>query len=119
MITHGLATKLVAGLVHEGLATAIVGEGIEADGKTTEAIRIMITDAGPRRLANQRGAGLLPPRLACCAGAARRGLMRPQPLPSAPHRGRAVRHYCDCPRLRGLATGVASDAADGAASGTT
>jgi hypothetical protein len=43
-------TKVFAGLVHEGLASAIVGEVVEADGQTIEAVRIMITDAGRRAL---------------------------------------------------------------------
>ena len=46
VITHGIETKMLAGLVHEGLATALVGEGIEANGKTAEVVRIWITDAG-------------------------------------------------------------------------
>jgi hypothetical protein len=46
VIAHGFETKMLAGLVHEGLATAIVGES----GKTIEVVRIMITDAGRRAL---------------------------------------------------------------------
>jgi hypothetical protein len=41
---------MLAGLVHEGLATAIVGEGVEADGKTVEVVRLAITDAGRRAI---------------------------------------------------------------------
>ena len=46
LLAHGLQIKMLAGLVHEGLATAIVGEGVEADGKTAEVVRIVITDTG-------------------------------------------------------------------------
>ena len=50
MIAHGFETEMLAGLVHEGLATAIVGESDNAHGKTIEVVRIMITDAGRRAL---------------------------------------------------------------------
>lgn len=50
VVVHGLQIKILAGLVHEGLATAMVGEGVEADGKTIEVVRIMITDAGRRAI---------------------------------------------------------------------
>jgi len=50
VLVHGLQIKMLAGLVHEGLATAIVGEGIESDGKTIEVVRIAITDAGRRAI---------------------------------------------------------------------
>jgi len=46
VIAHGFETKMLAGLVHEGLATAIVGEGVVTGGETVEVVRIMITDAG-------------------------------------------------------------------------
>jgi hypothetical protein len=50
VLVHGLQIKMLAGLVREGLATAIVGEGVEADGKTAEVVRIVITDAGRRAI---------------------------------------------------------------------
>ncbi len=50
VIAHGFETEMLAGLVHEGLATAIVGESDNAHGKTIEVVRIMITDAGRRAL---------------------------------------------------------------------
>jgi hypothetical protein len=46
VIADGFETKMLAGLVHEGLATAIVGVSVEASGKTVEVVRITITDAG-------------------------------------------------------------------------
>jgi hypothetical protein len=42
--------KVLAGLVHEGLASAIIGEVVETDGQTIEAVRIVITEAGRRAL---------------------------------------------------------------------
>lgn len=50
VLAHGFQIKMLAGLVHDGLATAIVGEGVEADGKTVEVVRIAITDAGRRAI---------------------------------------------------------------------
>jgi hypothetical protein len=50
VVAHGFNTKMLAGLVHERLATAIVGEPLNADGKTVEVIRISITEAGRRAL---------------------------------------------------------------------
>lgn len=50
VLVHRLQIKMLAGLVHEGLATAIVGEGVEADGKTIEVVRLAITDAGRRAI---------------------------------------------------------------------
>jgi hypothetical protein len=38
--------------VLEWFATALMGEGVEADGKTVEVVRIMIRDAGRRALTN-------------------------------------------------------------------
>jgi hypothetical protein len=52
VIVHGFETKMLAGLVDQRLATALVGEGVETGGKTVEVIRIMITDAGRRALIN-------------------------------------------------------------------
>ena len=43
VIAHGFETKMLAGLVHEGLAAAMVGEPVEASGKTVEVVRITIT----------------------------------------------------------------------------
>jgi hypothetical protein len=42
--------KVLAGLVHEGFASALVGEIVETDGQTIEAVRIMITEAGRRAI---------------------------------------------------------------------
>jgi len=50
MIAHGFEMKMLAGLVHERLATAIVGEPLNTDGKTVEVVRITITDAGRRAI---------------------------------------------------------------------
>jgi hypothetical protein len=37
---------MLAGLDHEGLAIAIVGEGVKTGGKAVEVVRITIMDAG-------------------------------------------------------------------------
>jgi hypothetical protein len=50
VIAHGLETKTLAGLDHEGLAIAIIGEPVKAGGKTVEVVRITITEAGRRAL---------------------------------------------------------------------
>jgi len=50
VIAHGFETKMLAGLVHEGLAAAMVGEPVEASGKTVEVVRITITEAGRRAI---------------------------------------------------------------------
>jgi hypothetical protein len=50
VIAHGFETKMLAGLDHEGLAIAIIGEPVKADGKTVEVVRISITEAGRRAL---------------------------------------------------------------------
>jgi hypothetical protein len=50
VIAHGFETKMLARLVHEGLAAAIVGEPVEASGKTVEVVRITITEAGRRAI---------------------------------------------------------------------
>ena len=50
VIAHGFETKMLAGLDHEGLAIAIVGEPVKAGGKTVEVVRIAITDAGRRAI---------------------------------------------------------------------
>jgi hypothetical protein len=50
VIAHGFEMKMLAGLVHEGLATAIVGESVKAGGKAVEVVRFWITDAGRRAI---------------------------------------------------------------------
>jgi hypothetical protein len=50
VITHGFETKMLAGLVHEGLAAATIGESVEASGKTVEVVRITITDVGRKAI---------------------------------------------------------------------
>ena len=51
VIAHGFDMKLLAGLVHEGLAAAIVGESVKAGGKAVEVVRFGITGAGRDALA--------------------------------------------------------------------
>jgi hypothetical protein len=51
MIAFGLEMKLLAGLVHEGLAEAKVGELVEVGGKLVEVVHFWITDAGRIALA--------------------------------------------------------------------
>jgi hypothetical protein len=46
MIAHGFEMKMLAGLVHEGLAEAKVGESVKAGGKMIEVVHFWITDAG-------------------------------------------------------------------------
>jgi hypothetical protein len=46
MIAHGFEMKMLAGLVHEGLAEAKVGESVKAGGKMVEVIQFWITEAG-------------------------------------------------------------------------
>ncbi len=48
VIAHGFETRMLAGLVHEGLATATVGEPVKAGGETVEVVRFTITTAGRR-----------------------------------------------------------------------
>jgi hypothetical protein len=50
MIAHGFEMKMLAGLVHESLAEAKVGESMKAGGKTIEVVHFWITDAGRRVL---------------------------------------------------------------------
>ncbi|HKD28845.1 MAG TPA: hypothetical protein VKC66_23440 [Xanthobacteraceae bacterium] len=50
VLAHGFETKMLAGLVHERMAEAVVGEGVEVGGKTVAVVRMMITDAGRRAL---------------------------------------------------------------------
>ena len=42
--------KMLAGLVHEGLAEAKVGESVKTGGKVVEVVRFWITDAGQRAI---------------------------------------------------------------------
>jgi hypothetical protein len=46
MIAHGFELKMLAGLVHEGLAEAKVGESVKAGGKMIEVVHFWITEAG-------------------------------------------------------------------------
>jgi hypothetical protein len=41
---------MLAGVDHEGLAIAIVGEGVKTGGKTVEVVRITITEVGRRAI---------------------------------------------------------------------
>jgi len=50
LIAHGFELKMLAGLVHEGLAQAIVGESVKTGGKAIEIVRFWITDAGRRAI---------------------------------------------------------------------
>ena len=50
LIAHGFEMKMLAGLVHEGLAQAIVGESVKTGGKAVEIVRFWITDAGRRAI---------------------------------------------------------------------
>jgi hypothetical protein len=55
VIAHGFELKMLAGLVHEGLAEAKVGESVKAGGKAIEVIHFWITDAGRNALAAEDG----------------------------------------------------------------
>jgi hypothetical protein len=51
MIAHGFEIKMLAGLVHEGLAEAKVGETVKAaGGKVIEVVHFWISDAGRRAI---------------------------------------------------------------------
>ncbi len=50
LLAKGFETKMLVGLVHEGLATALVGEPVRDGGKTVEVVRIRITEPGRRAL---------------------------------------------------------------------
>ncbi len=50
VITHGFEMKMLAGLAHEGLVAAIVGDSAKADGKAIEVVRFWITAAGRRAI---------------------------------------------------------------------
>ena len=51
MIAHGFEMKMLAGLVHEGLAEAKVGELVKAGDKAIEVVNFWITSAGREALA--------------------------------------------------------------------
>jgi hypothetical protein len=55
LIAHGFEMKMLAGLVHEGLAEAKVGESVKAGGKAIEVIHFWITTAGRDVLAAEDG----------------------------------------------------------------
>jgi hypothetical protein len=55
VVAHGFETRMLAGLAHEGLAAAIVGEPLDANGKTVEVVRISITQAGRQALEGVKG----------------------------------------------------------------
>lgn len=50
MIAHGFEMKMLAGLVHEGLAEAKVGESVKTGGKVIEVVHFWITDDGRKAI---------------------------------------------------------------------
>ena len=50
VIAHGFEMKMLAGLVHEGLAEAKVGESVKAGGKVIEVVHFWIAEAGRRAI---------------------------------------------------------------------
>jgi hypothetical protein len=50
VIAHGLETKMLAGLIHEKLAEAMIGEPAENDSRAIEVVRITITDDGRKAI---------------------------------------------------------------------
>jgi hypothetical protein len=50
VIAHGLEMKMLAGLVQEGLAAAVVGEPVKDGGEAIEVVRFWITAAGRRAI---------------------------------------------------------------------
>jgi hypothetical protein len=50
MIAHGFEMKMLAALVHEGLAVAKIGESVKAGDKTVEVVRFWITEAGRKAI---------------------------------------------------------------------
>jgi hypothetical protein len=46
VIAHGFEMKMLAGLVHEGLPEAKVGESVKAGDKAIEVVHFWITEAG-------------------------------------------------------------------------
>lgn len=50
VIAHGFEMKMLAELAQEGLAAAVVGESVKADGDAIEVVRFWITTAGRRAI---------------------------------------------------------------------
>jgi hypothetical protein len=50
MLAHGFRTELLAGLIHDGLASTLL-ESVAAGGRSVAVARLQITDAGRRALA--------------------------------------------------------------------
>jgi len=50
MIAHGFEMKMLAGLVHDGLVEAKVGESVKTADKVIEVVQFWITDAGREAL---------------------------------------------------------------------
>jgi hypothetical protein len=50
MIAYGFEMKMLAGLVHEGLAEAKVGVSVKAGDKAIEVVNFWITAAGRRAI---------------------------------------------------------------------
>ena len=50
MLANGFKTKMLAGLVHEGLATAMIAQRVKDRGKLIEIVRIRITHAGRKAI---------------------------------------------------------------------
>lgn len=46
VIAHGFEMKMLAELAQQGLAAAVVGESVKADGDAIEVVRFWITAAG-------------------------------------------------------------------------
>ena len=51
MLANGFKLLMLARLVHDGLATALVGERVTAGGEAVEIVRIKIAPTGRRALA--------------------------------------------------------------------
>jgi hypothetical protein len=49
-VAHGFEMKMLAGLAHQGLVAAVVGESTKAGGNVIEVVRFWITAAGRRAL---------------------------------------------------------------------
>jgi hypothetical protein len=52
LVTNGFPAELLAGLVSDGLAM-MQGETVKVDERTSEIIRVMITDAGRSAIENR------------------------------------------------------------------
>jgi hypothetical protein len=52
LVTNGFPAELLAGLVSDGLAL-MQGETVKVDERTSEIIRVMITDAGKSAIENR------------------------------------------------------------------